>query len=121
MSRILIIDDDPQLGRSLERVLQHEGHACDLVSDPRTAADAAAELKPDAVLIELHPDDAPTLPRLRDSLGSVPFLYMAGHQGAYAQLGAIVGPFDDWLAKPAAPEEIIVRLRTALRRAGGGA
>jgi DNA-binding response OmpR family regulator len=117
MSRILIIDDDPQLGRSLERVLVREGHACYLAADPADAAKVAAEFKPDAILIELHPEQAPVLPQLRAALGTVPFVFMAGDHAEYARLGEIVRPSDDWLAKPAAPQEFVVRLRTALRRA----
>jgi DNA-binding response OmpR family regulator len=117
MSRILIIDDDPQLGRSLQRVLEHAGHTCYLSSDPRNAAQAAASFKPDAILIELQPDYAPALPQLRDALGRVPFVFMAGHHEEFARLGDLVGASDDWLAKPAAPQEFVVRLRTALRRA----
>jgi DNA-binding response OmpR family regulator len=117
MSRILIIDDDPQLGRSLERVLEREGHACQLASDPTDAARLAADFKPDAILIELEPEHAPVLPELRAALGTVPFVFMAGDHDDYARLGEIVQPWDDWLAKPAAPQEFVVRLRTALRRA----
>jgi DNA-binding response OmpR family regulator len=120
MSRILIIDDDPQLGRSLQRVLEHAGHTCYLSSDPRTAAEAAPDFKPDAILIELQPEYAPVLPKLRDALGPVPFVFMAGHHEEFAKLGALVGAADDWLAKPAAPQEFIVRLDTALRRAQSG-
>jgi DNA-binding response OmpR family regulator len=117
MSRILIIDDDPQLGRSLERVLEREGHACLLSSNPVNAAEAAAEFRPDAILIEFQPEQAPVLPQLRAAVGTVPFVFMAGDHEEYARLGDLVRPFDDWLAKPAAPQEFIVRLRTALRRA----
>ena len=78
MSRILIIDDDPQLGRSLQRVLQHEGYTCYLAADPADAATVAAEFKPDAILIELQPEQAPVLPELRAALGPVPFVFMAG-------------------------------------------
>ena len=90
MSRILIIDDDPQLGRSLQRVLEHAGHTCYLSSDPRNAAQAAASFKPHAILIELQPDYAPALPALRDALGSVPFVFMAGHHEDFAKLGDLV-------------------------------
>ena len=117
MSRILIIDDDPQLGRSLERVLEREGYACSVASDPADAAKLAAEFKPDAILIELQPEHAPVLPQLRATFGRVPFVFMAGDQNEYERLGEIVRPSDDWLAKPAAPQEFVVRLRTALRRA----
>jgi len=116
MSRILIIDDDPYLGRSVERVLAHEGHVCHIALDPVSAAEAAAEFKPDAILIELQPEYVPTLPQLRAALGAVPFVFMAGHQEEYAALGELVRPSDDWLAKPAAPRELVVRLRTVLRR-----
>jgi DNA-binding response OmpR family regulator len=77
----------------------------------------SASFKPDAILIELQPDYAPALPALRDALGSIPFVFMAGHHEEFAKLGDLVGASDDWLAKPAAPQEFIVRLRTALRRA----
>ncbi len=117
MSRILIVDDDPHLGRSVERVLEHEGHVCQLALDPVSAAEAAAEFKPDLILIELQPEYVPTLPQLRAAFGAVPFVFMAGHQDEYAGLGELVGPSDDWMAKPAAPRELVVRLRTVLRRA----
>lgn len=117
MSRILIVDDDPHLGRSVERVLEHEGHVCRVELDPIGAAEAAAVFKPDLILIELQPGYAPTLPQLRAAVGAVPFVFMAGHQDEFAGLGELVGPLDDWLAKPAAPRELVVRLRTVLRRA----
>jgi DNA-binding response OmpR family regulator len=117
MSRILIVDDDPQLGRSLQRVLEHAGHTCCLATDPSVAAEAAAGFRPDAILIELQPEDNPALRQLRDAVGAIPFVFMAGHHQEFAQLGALVGASDDWLAKPAAPQEFIVRLDTALRRA----
>lgn len=117
MSRILIIDDDPQLGRSLARVLEHAGHTCYLAADPTDAAEAAGGFSPDAVLIELQPGYARGLPQLRETLGAIPFVFMAGHQAEFARLGDLVGASDDWLAKPAAPQELVVRLRTALRRA----
>jgi DNA-binding response OmpR family regulator len=116
MSRILIVDDDPYLGRSVERVLEHEGHVCHVALDPTSAAEAAAEFKPDLILIELQHGYASTLPQLRAAVGAVPFVFMAGHQDEYAGLGDLVGPSDDWLAKPTAPRELVVRLRTVLRR-----
>ena len=117
MSRILIVDDDPHLGRSVERVLAHEGHVCQVALDPVSAAQAAAEFKPDLILIELQPRYAPALPEMRAALGATPFVFMAGHQDEYASLGELVRPSDDWLVKPAAPRELVVRLRTVLRRA----
>ncbi|HJW48881.1 MAG TPA: response regulator [Candidatus Limnocylindria bacterium] len=116
MSRILIVDDDPHLGRSVERVLEHEGYLCLVALDPTSAAEAAAEFKPDLILIELQPGYTPALPQLRAAVGEVPFVFMAGHQDEYAGLGDLVGPADDWVAKPAAPRELVARLRTVLRR-----
>ena len=117
MSRILIVDDDPHLGRSVGRVLEHEGHVCRVALDPASAAEAAADFKPDLILIELQPGYTPALPQLRAALGALPFVFMAGHPDEYARLGELVRPSDDWLAKPAAPRELVVRLRTVLRRA----
>jgi DNA-binding response OmpR family regulator len=117
MSRILIVDDDLHLSRSVERVLEHEGHVCQVALDPASAANAATQFKPDLILIELQPGYAPALPQLRAALGGIPFVFMAGHQDEYSRLGELVRPSDDWLAKPAAPRELVVRLRTVLRRA----
>jgi DNA-binding response OmpR family regulator len=117
VSRILIVDDDLHLSRSVERLLEREGHVCQVQLDPAGAAGAAAQFRPDLILIELQPGYAPTLPQLRAAVGAVPFVFMAGHQDEYADLGDLVRASDDWLAKPAAPRELIVRLRTVLRRA----
>jgi DNA-binding response OmpR family regulator len=117
MSRILIVDDDPQLGRSLERVLEREGYTCRVVADLANAIDATVIFKPDVILIELQPEQAPTLSKLQDAVGATPIVFMAGDLQDYARLGALVRPFDDWLAKPAAPQEFIVRVQTVLRRA----
>ena len=118
MSRILIVDDDLHLSRSVERLLAREGHVCRIAVDPASAAGAAAQFKPDLILIELQSGYAPMLPELRAVVGAaVPFVFMAGHQDQYADLGDLVRPYDDWLAKPAAPRELVVRLRTVLRRA----
>jgi len=117
VSRILIVDDDPQLGRSLERVLEREGHDCYVASDPAEAASVSREFKPDAILIELQPEYTTALPRLQEAVGAIPFVFMSSHHGEYTKLGELVRPFDDWLAKPAGPQEFVVRLRTAIRRA----
>jgi len=117
VSRILIVDDDPQLGRSLERVLAQAGHDCHIFSDPTMAAKEGASFRPDAVLIELQPQHAPALLELRDVFGPIPFVFMTGHHAEFARLGELIGAYDDWLAKPAAPQELVVRLDTALRRA----
>jgi DNA-binding response OmpR family regulator len=117
MSRILIVDDDPYLGRSVERVLEHEGHICQVALDPASAVEAAASFRPDVVLIELQPEYAPALPALRDAVGRIPFVFMAGHPEERTGLGEVVLPSDDWLTKPAAPRELIGRVNTVLRRA----
>ena len=117
MSRIRIVDDDPQLGRSLERLLTREGHVCRLVLDPVSAAEPAALFRPDLILIELQPEHVAVLPELQDAVGPVPFLFMAGDHDDFARVGDLVRSYDDWLAKPAAPQEFVVRVRTALRRA----
>jgi DNA-binding response OmpR family regulator len=119
VSRILIVDDDPQLGRSLERVLEREGHDCHVASDPEEAASVSYGFRPEAILIELQPEYAPALPRLQEAVGAIPFVFMSSHLDEYARLGDLVRPFDDWLAKPAVPQEFVVRLRTAIRRAQG--
>ena len=103
--RLLIVEDDPQLGEALAAALRGQGHAVDWFRDG-DAADAALGGAPyDAMLLDL----------------GLPVLVLTARDGTEQRIAGLDGGADDYLVKPIASDEIAARLRALLRRAGGRA
>jgi len=120
LSRILVVDDDEQLGRSIARVLQREGHETRIAEDPRLA-ETLTDYLPDLVVIELQAAWVPRLPALRARFEAAagrptPFVFTVGKRELYRSIAAAFALVDDWLAKPFDPEELATRVETVLRR-----
>jgi two-component system phosphate regulon response regulator OmpR len=121
MSTILVVDDDEQLGRSIARVVQREGHQASVSADPARAARDGAAVRPDLVIVELQPAWVGLIADLRCALETatghcVPFVFTVGRREIYREIARAFGSGDDWLAKPFDPEELAVRVEMALRR-----
>jgi DNA-binding response OmpR family regulator len=121
MNRILIIDDDEQLGRSIARIVQREGHRALLIESPSAAERRENDVPPDLVVVELQEPWAKGIPRLRRVLRDpsgrpIPFIFTIGNRELYRTIHAISEVGDDWLGKPFDPEELAVRVGLALRR-----
>jgi DNA-binding response OmpR family regulator len=122
MSRIQIVDDDEQLGRSIARLLEREGHECTFADDIR-AAMARADGDIDLVVIELQPAWLGLVGEYRVRLGEdrpVPFVITTGRRELFRSLGQLLGPADDLLTKPFDAEELVARVEIAIRRSSNG-
>lgn len=122
--RLLIVEDDHELGEALALALRSHGHAVDWFRDG-AAADAALRDTPfDAVLLDLglpgH-DGLEWLRRWRARGINLPVLVLTARDGTEHRIAGLDGGADDYLVKPIAAEEIAARLRALLRRAGGRA
>jgi len=120
MSRILVVDDDEQLGRSIARVLEREGHETRIAEDLRLA-ETFTEYRPDLVVVELQTSWVGGLPSLRERFEAVarrptPFVCTVGRRELYRSIAPAFAIVDDWLAKPFDPEELATRVDTVLRR-----
>jgi DNA-binding response OmpR family regulator len=117
----MIIDDDEQLGRSIARVAQREGHSTEIVDDPKKA-EGRADYRPDLVIVELQTAWIERIASLRARLERgakrpIPFIFTGGRRELYREVAPSFAAPDDWLAKPFDPEELAVRVETALRKA----
>jgi two-component system response regulator MprA len=121
--RILVVDDEPQLQRALERALKLEGYEVDLAADGERALGAIAQRPPDAVVLDvLMPgvDGLEACRRLRAGGDRTPVLMLTARDGVSDRVDGLDAGADDYLVKPFALQELLARLRALLRRGGGG-
>lgn len=122
--RLLILEDDPQLGEALAAGLRQRGHAVDWFRDGAQADAALAAAPFDALLLDLGlpgTDGMDWLRRWRARGVALPVLILTARDGTAQRIAGLDAGADDYLVKPIATDEIAARLRALLRRAGGRA
>jgi two-component system response regulator MprA len=119
--RVLVVDDEPAVRESLERVLRHDGFEVDVAADGREAIRRLAVVRPDAVLLDvLMPqlDGLEVCRRMRDTGDRTPVLMLTARDAVSDRVAGLDAGADDYLSKPFALEELLARLHALLRRTG---
>ncbi|HWW45649.1 MAG TPA: response regulator [Acidimicrobiia bacterium] len=119
MSRILVVDDEPEICRTLGINLRIRGYDVDLAADGEAALDLAARHHPDAVVLDLGLpgiDGVDVIAGLR-GWSRVPIVVLSARDGEPAKVAALDAGADDYVTKPFGMDELLARLRAALRRA----
>jgi len=125
--RILVVDDDPILRRSLERVLRLGTYDVDLADNGRTALSTLARERYAAVVLDVgmpSPDGLEVCRRLRAGGDRTPVIMLTAREAVSDRVDGLEAGADDYLVKPFAIEELLARIRALLRRAAprsGGA
>jgi DNA-binding response OmpR family regulator len=121
--RIMVVDDDADLAALVAALLRDAGHVADVVSDPRRALAACAELWPDLVILDVMMPgvDGITLCRQIRQLSDVPILFLSAKNGPSDRVIALRLGADDYVGKPFDTKELVTRVETLLRRARGSA
>jgi two-component system KDP operon response regulator KdpE len=116
--RVLIVEDEPALLRALQINLRARGYEVTTSTAGRQALVEAARRPPDAVLLDLGLPDLDGTEVIRQlRIGSlVPVIVLSGRAGSGDKIGALDAGADDYVTKPFSMEELIARLRAALRR-----
>lgn len=118
--RLLIAEDDAQLGPRLRERLVREGYAVDLATDGVDAGHLGATEPYDAVILDLGLPGRAGLQLLRDWRGAgntVPVLILTARDGWSERVEGLQAGADDYLGKPFHPEELLARIQALLRRA----
>lgn len=118
MSRVLVVDDDPQLLRALRITLRAAGHEVVIAADGRTALHEAAAAHPDVVVLDLglpDLDGTEVLAGLRPWF-SGPVLVLSARGDSHDKVAALDAGADDYVTKPFGIGELLARMRVALRR-----
>jgi two-component system KDP operon response regulator KdpE len=119
VSRVLVVDDDPQLTRALRIALRASGYEVATAADGRTALREAATQHPDLVVLDLglpDLDGTEVLAGLRPSFAG-PVLVLSARADSRDKVGALDAGADDYVSKPFDMGELLARLRALQRRA----
>ncbi|CAL9639553.1 response regulator [Streptomyces sp. enrichment culture] len=118
MTRVLVVEDNPQLLRALVINLQARHYGVDAAPDGATALRLAAERQPDVVLLDLGlPDmDGVAIIKALRGWSRVPILVLSARQSSGEKVCALDAGADDYITKPFSMDELLARLRAAVRR-----
>jgi two-component system response regulator MprA len=120
MTKLLVVDDDPALSRTLRRALAVEGYAVDCAADGVEALDRLGGEEYDAVVLDVSMprlDGLAVCRRLRERRDRTPVLMLTARDDVRDRVSGLDAGADDYLAKPFALDELNARLRALLRRA----
>src|SRR3954471_8313706 len=122
--RVLVVDDDPTVSDVVRRYLEQDGCQVRLAADGADGLAAVAAQRPDLVVLDLMMpgiDGIEVCRRPRRDLPDLPVVMLTAlGEEADRVLGLEVGA-DDYVTKPFSPRELVLRIRSALRRPAGPA
>ncbi|UXX92463.1 response regulator transcription factor [Streptomyces sp. AD2-2] len=118
MTRVLVVEDDPQLVRALVINMQARQYGVDAAPDGATALRLAAARQPDVVMLDLGLPDMDGVDVIRALRGwtRVPILVLSARQASDEKVAALDAGADDYITKPFSIDELLARLRAAVRR-----
>jgi two-component system KDP operon response regulator KdpE len=118
VSTVLVIDDDPALVRALDINLRARGYQVHAAGTGAAALRLAATHAPDAVILDLglpDMDGSEVIAGLRGWTG-VPILVLSAREQSRQKVAALDAGADDYVVKPFGMDELLARLRAAIRR-----
>ncbi|WP_406109093.1 response regulator [Streptomyces sp. NBC_01003] len=118
MTRVLVVEDDPQLVRALVINLEARRYGVDPAPDGATALRLAAARQPDAVVLDLGLPDMDGTDVIKALRGwtRVPILVLSARRASDEKVTALDAGADDYITKPFSMDELLARLRAAVRR-----
>jgi two-component system KDP operon response regulator KdpE len=122
-ARILVVDDEPQIVRALQTTLRGAGYEVETASTGEAALTQAAVRTPEAVILDLVLPDRSGVDVCRElrSWTQVPILILSAVGEERQKVAALDAGADDYVTKPFGIDELLARLRAALRRTGPSA
>lgn len=118
MSKILIVEDEENMARFIELELLHEGYEVIKAEDGRTGLDIAESGEVDLILLDImipELNGLEVLRRVRRN-SDIPIILLTARDAVMDKVSGLDAGADDYITKPFAIEELLARVRTALKR-----
>ena len=121
ITKILVVDDDPDIVELLQYNLQKEGYQTQTATNGRAAIDIAQQFLPDIILLDVMMPvldgiaacrQLRAIPKLKDTY----ILFLTARSEEFSEVAAFEAGADDFITKPIKPRALISRLSAALRR-----
>jgi two-component system KDP operon response regulator KdpE len=118
LTRVLVVDDEPQIRNALRTNLRARGYEVDLAPDGEGALKLAAHHHPDVVILDLGLpgiDGVEVIKGLR-GWSEIPIIVLSVRENESDKVEALDAGADDYVTKPFGMDELLARLRAAVRR-----
>jgi two-component system, OmpR family, KDP operon response regulator KdpE len=122
MTRVLVVDDEPQILRALSITLKARRYDVVVATSGKQALAVAAQSSPDIVVLDLGLPDLDGIDVIRGLRGwsKVPIIVLSGRSQGVSKVDALDAGADDYVTKPFNVDELLARLRAVTRRAPAG-
>jgi two-component system KDP operon response regulator KdpE len=116
--RILVVDDEPQIVRALKVILRGAGYSTEQAESKEEALNAVSVHPPDAMVLDLVLPDGSGVDVCTEvrSWTSLPIIVLSAVGDEREKVRALDAGADDYITKPFGTDELLARLRAALRR-----
>jgi DNA-binding response OmpR family regulator len=117
--KALIVEDEENIAELLQLYLEKDGFSVRTAVDGRAGLEAAKELDPDVILLDImlpRLDGIQVLKRLRTDGSNVPVIMITAKGETYDKVFALESGADDYVTKPFVPKEVVARVHAVLRR-----
>jgi len=118
-TRILVVDDEPSITDAVGTALRYEGFDVRSEGTGRGALTAAAEFRPDLIVLDIMLPDLDGLEvtrRLRNDGIRTPVLFLTARDATEDKVSGLTVGGDDYVTKPFSLAEVVARVRAVLRR-----
>jgi two-component system KDP operon response regulator KdpE len=120
VTRVLVVDDEPQILRALRINLRVREYQVDVAATGTEALQMAARHPPDLVILDLGLPDLDGMEVIQGLRGwtKAPIIVLSGRADSLDKVEALDAGADDYITKPFGVEELLARMRAAVRRTG---
>jgi two-component system, OmpR family, response regulator ArlR len=118
MIKILIVEDEEKLSRFIELELKHEGYEVLKANNGRTGLEIAEKSEVDLILLDIMLPEINGLEVLRRirKTSDIPIIMLTARDAVMDKVSGLDAGADDYITKPFAIEELLARIRTALKK-----
>jgi two-component system, OmpR family, KDP operon response regulator KdpE len=122
MTRVLVVDDEPQIVRALQINLRARNYEVHVADTGASALKVAAQHPPELVILDLGLPDMDGVAVIRGLRGwtEAPIVVLSGRSDSADKVDALDAGADDYLTKPFGIDELLARMRAVLRRSFAG-